>query len=238
MNFVTLQYCSTFPIRLRLGRAAFAYHPFSSAAKGGRSDDYYRNYNEDYVGDVAGADFVSMVQKFNRDEPCPFCGHADDDPFHLFCECTEPALEGERDSLRASLLRMLEAMRAKIEEMILLSTPDVKLRSRVKDALDGLSVAIERCQNDPEENIADINFVAFHMLTAIPFSEKLTRTKVLGELMPAMPLARGLGRVFDVTVLTNRRLRPIANVIAKWGTRQISTFSQIRGLLLRAGLPV
>ncbi len=152
MNFVTLQRCSTFPIRLRLGRAAYAYHPFSTAAKGGRSDDYYRNFDEDFPGEESSADFVTLIEKYNRAEPCPFCGDKNDDPFHLFCECPEPALDGQRPGLYLSLLDLLEAVRIKIGEMIFLSTPDIKLKGRVFRRLRVLKHAISHCRRDPEEH--------------------------------------------------------------------------------------
>lgn len=235
MNYVTAQHCSTFPIRLRLGRAAFAYHPFSSAAKGERTDDFFRGLDEEYPGEGSGADFVTLVQKYNRDGPCPFCNHDDDDSFHLFCECEEPALESERESLRLSLLDMLESARKKIGEMTGLSTPDLEQRNKVFRRLRKLKLAIQLCRANPGGNASDINFVAYRMLTAIPFSAKLPESTVLGKDMPQMPLARALGRVFDATVLQNRFLRPVANIIAKWGTRHIRRFAEVRGWLLKTG---
>jgi hypothetical protein len=166
---------------------------------------------------------------------CPLCLDKNDDPFHLFCECTDTLIQGERDRLRASLVDMLVRLAGKINEMIRLSTKNGKLIIELEKRLTLLQEKLAEYKDSPGTNTADINFVTYHMLTAVPFSadlpEYLEQQHALswdggyeadapsqdgsdalpatssGDMLPTMPLALALGRVFDATVLQNRYMR-------------------------------
>jgi hypothetical protein len=105
-----------------------------------------------------------------------------------------------------------------------------KLQRRVRSRVARLVRRLDKMEADPSKwNMSDINFVLFRMLTAIPFSAKIATTTVLGRDMPKMPLTLRLGEVFDATVLQNRYMKPVANLIAKWATEHIASFARLRG---------
>jgi hypothetical protein len=80
----------------------------------------------------------------------------------------------------------------------------------------------------------DANFVVFRMLTMIPFSAKLPKSKVLGDKMPPMPIASLLGELFDATVLQSQYMKPIANLMTTWTSAEITRFAKLRAQQLAA----
>jgi Reverse transcriptase (RNA-dependent DNA polymerase) len=246
LNYVSLPFCS-----LNIIRAAFAYHPYHSATRGLRTDERYLDPDEEYDHAEAfhdakkddvdnGADdadalaIKTTIKRYNTKAPCPLCSNENDDPYHLLCECTDGAIDTERAGLRVSLLYMLLNLCDRILQMISLSTPDKALRARVVKRVRRLQRRIVKMIRDPSKrHEEDMSFVLFRMITAIPFSARIAKTKVLGDEMPKMPLALRLGEVFDATVLQSRYMKPVANLIAKWASEHIARFAELRGKQLR-----
>jgi hypothetical protein len=194
--------------------------------------------DRDHGADEADAAAIATtIKRYNTAAKCPLCKHEKDDPFHLFCECRDPVIEGERDALRRSAVDLLLALTDKVIEMILLSTPDRALRTRVIKRARRLRKRLFKTKKSPAKHMQDNNFVVYHMLTVVPFSARLTRTKVLGSKMPRMPLARRLGELFDATILQNRYVRPVANLIAMWASSEIARFADVRAARLAERLP-
>jgi hypothetical protein len=252
LGFVSIPFCTGNVVRTRLGRAAYAYHPYLSATNDECANERYLDPDQEY--DPPDEKSETLIQRYNKKDKCSLCGRKDEDgPFHLFCECVDEVLYSAREALRSSMFQMLRQLAAKIKEMPLLDgerrasnitdyvesagerplSPTQKMRAKALRRIDRLLLEFNNSEDSLDLNEADINFVTYHMLTVMTFSSKLPRylrkqtvspTTQDGPL-PQLPLALRLGRVFDATVLANDRIRPIANLMAKWASRWISHFA-------------
>lgn len=228
MRFTTIAPCGSGCMRARIGRKAFAYAPFSNTgpvSPGGVDQEW--GYLDEPKPPATDR-HVWLIKKYSRQVNCPFCGHHDDDPFHLLCECLAPQLRRLRRLMVVSLLAMLECLSKSIDDAIWRSTTDQALIRRVQTRNRKLRSRIRKARHSGDKlSRLDINFTAFRMMLVTPFPAKLP------ELIDSMlPLSLRLGRVFDATVLPSNFMRRPANIIKKWGSDWTALFASLRSSLL------
>ncbi len=212
----------------RMGRKAFAYAPFCGTGCEAPGDiDQECGYLDEPKPPSVDR-HVWLIKKYSRQVACPFCGHHEDGPFHLFCECPAPQLRRLRRLMVTSLLTMLERLSKSIDDAIWRSTTDQALARRVQTRTRKLRSRIRKFrQSAGEPQWLDVHFTAFRMMLVTPFPAKLP------ELAASMlPLSLRLGRVFDATVLPNNLMRAPANMVKKWGTEWTALFAGLRSSLL------
>ena len=226
-------------IRLRMGRLAFAYAPFSTLAgdaEGGDSSD------SDSEGCDSGGEHaqrsaqskrrraagIRRIIRYRQKGACPLCDadgrkKTDDGPWHLTQECDHPRVVTLRQDMLRSLRRMLLQMlrRAhRMQERAGVAGTDEEQAAATAQLLQ-LTTPDRMTPTSP-----DTRHVAFHMLTAIPWTATVASEA-------AAPLSRWLGRLFDSVLLQRRFRRGIANIVVQWSSRWIKAFARTRGELLK-----
>jgi hypothetical protein len=230
------------PLRCRLGRLAFAYWPWSQhdrTADDCSSDD---DDSSDSGSDAAAApaqhhrssqrrnglrNAVDRIIRYSAPGRCPHCDEAgrrntDDGPWHFTQECPHPDAIALRRRMLASLRHMLAQLLQRIhraQERAGTADPE-DMQARASDELRALTTPALMDWKSP-----DVRHVAFHMLTAVPWSA----TSAPGN---TWPLSSWLGSLFDKTRLQRRFRRNIANHVIRWADCWLRAFARLRGRLL------
>jgi hypothetical protein len=197
----------------RLGRHAFDFAPFKG------KEEVKRDESDDEDG--AGVHRF----KYNLPGTCTFCGSPNDDPMHLYCECPHHSLQLKRTELVSSFRSMLSKLMAAVKNATTNGGPNPETNSRVIAlANEVLSTLSLQALSDK-----DLHFVLFRSLAGMPFSARAVSAEVAQE---PMPLATTLGAAFDLLVVRNRWMRPIANILVSWADKWSLTFADLRKQLL------
>jgi uncharacterized protein (DUF2267 family) len=216
-----------------MGRLAFAYAPFSTAAgdnAGGDSSDSDSDDDDqdaDALRKRGRAKGIQRIIRYRQRGNCPHCDaddrkRTDDGPWHLILECDHPRLAG----LRADMLRSLRRMLIQLLDAI------HQAQERAGSADMDEQHAADRLQlraltDNMQPTTADVRHAAFHMLAAVTWSATAVPDA------DAAPLSRWLGHVFDRVTLQRRFRRKIANHVIRWSNQWILAFAGVRGELLR-----
>ena len=176
---------------MRLGAKALQMAVF---ARG--QNDRSRDTIDDEPDDLAHRFMVRL-------EPCPLCGQAPLDPFHLACECSNPTMVAWRHLAqhegRHLIFKIAERLRTAHREM----QRDVsKLCS---------DVCVEAVTLDTLSHAG--RFILFRLLIFLPWSARLAE----GDLA-FYPVAV-TGELFDSSGLPNRLLRSLADTWGHWSIR-------------------
>ena len=123
-------------------------------------------------------------------------------------------------SLRPMLLRLLHCIQAAQQG------PGRALSQQQRAANAEQRRELRALLDRTDWNAADGRHVAYHMLTAVPWSATAVRSRATA------PLSAWLGDLFDDTSLPRRSRRGIANVVIDWADRWLRDFANLRGTLL------
>lgn len=183
---------------------------------------------------LAGA--LTERLRYSGSAPCPLCDadgkrRTQDGTFHLFCECTHPAVQAEREALQSTLLTLLGRLTTLICNALRAQSAPAETRQRVSDLSDKL-LTLAATAN---WNSRDGKAIIYRLVTVVPFPAKIATA--LPDLLSQLQLVHCLGQIFDSTVVQDRWLRPLANHWVKWAVRQIRRFAHVRADALGAAHP-
>lgn len=155
-----------------------------------------------------------------RGRACPACalGRAAT-PYHLACECDNPAVARERRALAGAARAFLPALVAAITR----AARPFDARGTVATAALRLQLAL---QANEARQLSD--FLVFRLLLVRPF-----HAGVVGD-AAAQPREAGLGALFDATVLPNSALHRVYNLWASWAARRLTRLVRAWGAELGA----
>jgi hypothetical protein len=186
--------------------------------------------NDDDASDTS-KEKLDLFNPFLNEAPCPRCGDPNDDPFHLFCECLHALVVARREQFHLSFLALLEQLMLVIRNAIDNEHVDLDTSSAIYE---DTALVGRLCDNSPQLNKEDYNFVLFHMLLAMPFSAKIAEVNNILGTGIKLPLTTALGRIFHATVLRSRWLRPLNNMMVAWAAKWTKDFASLRRELLSA----
>ena len=175
---------------MRLGAKALQMAVFAR-----RHNDRWRDRSGDEPDD--GTRFIV------RSEPCPLCGEAPLDPFHLACECSNPTMVAWR------LLAQYEGRHLIVKIADRLRTAHSEMQRDVSKICS--EVCIEASTLDTMSHAG--RFILFRLLIFLPWSARLAD----GDLA-FYPVAV-IGELFDASGLPNRLLRSLADTWGHWSIR-------------------
>ena len=235
------------PLRCRLGRLAFAYWPWSRrdrTADDSSSEDSSGGSSSDSDAPAAPAaaaaqrhrssqrrsglrNAIDRIIRYSASGRCPHCDEAgrrntDDGPWHFTQECPHADAVALRRRMLASLRHMLVQLLQRVhraQERAGTADP-ADVQARATDELRALMAPALMDWKSP-----DVRHVAFHLLTAVPWSATSTPGNT-------WPLSSWLGSLFDKTRLQRRFRRNIANHVIRWADRWLRAFAELRGRLL------
>jgi len=124
-----------------------------------------------------------------------------DGTFHLFCECTHPAVQAEREALLSTLPMLLGRPTALICNALRAQFAPVETRQRVSDLSDRLLTLAATANWHSRDGKA----VTFRLVTVVPFPAKIATA--LPDQLPQLQLVQA--QIFDSTVVQDRWLRPL-----------------------------
>jgi len=183
---------------------------------------------------LAGA--LTERLRYSGPAPCPLCDadgkrRTQDGTFHLYCECTHPAVQAEREALQSTLPALLERLTTLICKALRSQAAPAESYQRVSDLRDTLLALTVAANWESRDGKA----IIYRLVTVVPFPAKIATA--LPDLLPQLQMVHCLGQIFDSTVVQDRWLRPLANHWVKWAVRQIRRFAHVRADALGAADP-
>ena len=192
-------------MRLRAGRAAFAYEPWAQ-------------------DDETDGDLRDRLVRYASAGRCPLCDPdgsrgTDDGPWHLFLDCThEDVVQCRRDLCAAA---------PGIVQRLMDSVAEAQGRQTGKSPqLEARAAHLAALLAETSWSSADGRHVLLHLLTVLPWTAAIAD----GGLTP---LSHWMGGVFDSATLTRRNLRRTATRAVSWANHWIERFADTRWNLLK-----
>jgi len=135
--------------------------------------------------------------------PCPLCGHATADVYHVLCTCPHATM----DSPRAEVLDSAAEFIPKLVDHI------YKASHNPRDDLTATYSALRNLPR-PDWSTASGKALLHRLALAAPWPEACVDD-------PQAHHARLLGKLMDLTIVKNNALHPIANSWVLWGSKLI-----------------
>lgn len=211
------------PMRMRMGRKAFAFMPFYGGMGASRNAvwegaDMYKDGN-----------LQQRIARYSRPGPCPHCerdSHCglNDGPYHLTVECPHGDLAELRkrmcDAAELLLPNLLRALTQRRNRHLDAGRDD----DDEEEAEDPRRAELANLLDRTDWSSADGKHVLFHLLTVLPWTETVATADT--------PLSAWQGRVFDDTCLARRYRRSPADMVVRWASHWGRAFAGLRWRLL------
>jgi hypothetical protein len=151
------------------------------------------------------------------DDPCPNCGDATADPYHVLVECRHAAVVTARTAFTAQLPGRLERLvlhallpRQTLQRLTFLGR-DAEIARLRQVAADVCALASRTSWQSP-----DGRYSLYHLLAVATWSRRAVARQDLY-------LSRALAAVFSTCEMKNHHVRPLANYWASWASQGIQT---------------
>ena len=195
-------------MRMRMGRAGFAYPPFRPAhdRRAGGEDD-------------PPPSFAAMSASDGR---CPACVSSGvyegfhsppDTPFHLLCECDHAAIAPIRTRMKSSATAMIARMCGQLRDAAARGMPSSS-REHVAALVEAAIGSLP--SQDAGWQTADGMHVLYRMLLVTPFPASVARDAAGGA--GTLPITLALGALFDAIIIESYHLRLMAGDWATWSS--------------------